>query len=257
MKYVRKIATLIIAFVLLASVAIGVGVVFAVKNVNVTLESYSYESDSEGAQAQISQYKGQILAKLRGSIISFVGESDVEEVMADSGYVLVGFEKVYPCTLNVTVRERRETYVVFDGVKYIVYDDSGEFLRTVYDEVSAYNPVDNAPNVLVTGVTGDEDVQEVVALGNLFGEKFSALRSTVERITLVRNQFSKDSAVFYLRCGISVEIQDFTVGTEEKMDRAYAKFASLSGEKKLCGRIYSFDLGNGAEATYDSGVTSD
>lgn len=41
MKYIRKIAVLFICVVMLASVAIGVGVIFAVRNVNVTMYSLS------------------------------------------------------------------------------------------------------------------------------------------------------------------------------------------------------------------------
>lgn len=251
MKYLRKIATLIISFVLFASIAIGVGVVFAVKNVNVTLQSYTHDSGSEGAKAQIAAYKERILDDLRGTILALVDKEDVEKSIGDANYVLVEFEKIYPCTLNITVRERKETYAVVDNGKYVLYDDAGVCLRTVYDEESAYNPVDNAPNVLVTGVENEEDVSAVAAMGELFGEKFSALRSTVERIALVREQFVGDTMIFYLRCGLSVELRDYTVLTEEKMERAYAVFASLSGEKKLCGRIYCIDYGNGAEATYD------
>lgn len=253
MKYIRKIASLVIIFVLIASVAIGIGVVFAVKNVNVTLQSYAFAESSKEAEEEIAKYKKLILDEIRGTIIGFVSEEAVKEAIDDGNYNVVSMEKVYPCTLNVVLCERKEAYAVQKGAGFTVYDAYGEYLRTAVDEVDACNPIDGAPNVLIKGTDTQEQVRLVALLGNLFEKNFAPLRSTVESITLsiAQSQYAKSKVIYTLRCGLSVEIQDYDVLTEEKLKAAYREFVPLSGEEKLSGKIYCFGSGEGVDATYE------
>lgn len=257
MKYIRKIASLIIIFVLIASIVIGIGVIFAVKNVNITLQSYAYDQDSENAQSEIASYKERILGELRGIIIAFVGEEDVKAAVGDGNYTVVTFEKIFPCTLNVTICERKEAYAVQKGAGYTVYDAYGDYLRTAVDNREACNPIDGAPNVLIRGAETDEEVKLVATLGRLFEKNFAPLRSTVESITLqlAQSQYAKNKIIYTLRCGLCVEVQDYTDFTEEKLKAAYREFEQLSGEAKLSGTIYCFRSGEGVDATYQTSTS--
>ena len=64
MKYFRKIIWFVMAIVLLASVIIGIGIIFAVKNVNISLTNYRYgdwdslsEEERAAAEGEIAFYK--------------------------------------------------------------------------------------------------------------------------------------------------------------------------------------------------------
>lgn len=251
MKYIRKIASLIITVVIIASVAIGVGMIFAVRNVNITLQSYLY--DSKEAENEISEYKSVILGELRGKIIAFVNPEDVENAIEGSKYSLVSFEKLYPCTLNVEICERKEKYVIEDDGRYLIYDDNGAYLRTANTQEEAYNPLDNAPNVVITGAVTGEEIELVADLGELFNDNFAPLRSTVESITFKKSGSQSDSSrvIFNLRCGICIEIQNCEVRASEKISKAYACFTHLSGEEKLSGKIYAVVTNDIVDATYN------
>lgn len=255
MKYIRKIAWLIIIVVFLASLATGVGIVLAVKNVNVTLISYTYDGDSDEAVDEIASYKERFLNEMRGTIISFVDESAAQTVLDGSVYTLVSFEKKFPCTIDITISERREVYCSLEGGKYSVYDEYGGYLRTAADFEGAFNPVDNAPNVIISGAQSDEDIGLVAYIGGLFESNFAPLRSTVESIKLEKSQsqYVKSRIIFYLRCGLTVEVQEYEDLAAEKLAKAYGVFVSLSGEDKLGGIIYSFGSVEGASATYARG----
>ena len=238
MKYVRKIIWLVIAVVFCASVIIGVGIIFAVKNVNILLESFKYsdweqltEGERAEASAEIADFKECILSKYRGTLIGFVDDNEIAACFDGTDFVFESCERDYPCTLNITLKERRETFIISTSQGFEVYDEHGEYLRLNEDSM---NNLDNAPNIYVTGANA-ADMKEIALVSRYFAECFSALRTVVERIevqtTLTRNM------VFYFRCGIKVRIVDYTNLSELKMQQAYAKFVTLSGEEKLSGTI--------------------
>ncbi len=253
MKYLRKIGILIIAVIMVAAVAVGICVVYAVRNVNVTYLSYS---DGENdADSEIRSIKESVLQKVRGRVISSVGEEDVLSCLDDDLY-LESFEKVYPCTVNIIVRQRREVYAVFDGENYSTYDDGGKFMNVSESNVNSF---DGAPNVILEGTQGEDDVKAVAAVCAVFKseENFGSLRSAVEKVTLRKSQSSvssdSDKIIFSLWCGLSIEIQDYGKYTSEKISKAYKHFCNLSSEQKLKGRIYSYADGNGElKVTYDA-----
>ena len=82
MKYIRKIAWLLITVIFLASVIIGFGVVFALINVNVNLQSYTYTDggdtqNNSSAAEETASLKGNLLGRLRGTLIFFIGDEEV------------------------------------------------------------------------------------------------------------------------------------------------------------------------------------
>lgn len=245
MKYIRKITALIIAVVLIAAVSIGIGVIFAVKNVNVTLYSCTCEADSEEATAKISELKTDILSEVRGKIISSVGGENISSAVKDKNYNVVGFEKVYPCTINVTIKERRELfYTVSDagGVYvYDVYDDDGSVMRIAESEAEAVNP-DGVPNLLVESADGVDLLQfsdKVAAVCAAFENTFGPLRSVCEKAVITFGL--DDNFCFQLRCGVKVIVYKFSELTEEKISAAYGCFNALSGGKKISGEIHCYE----------------
>ena len=119
MKHVRKIAIILIAAVMAVAVAISVCVIFSVKNVNVT-----YIGEQTAVTERVAKIKNNVLNKIRGTVISLVKESDIIESVGDEydgKFVAVySCEKVYPCTVNLVVKERIETYAIADAGGYKV-----------------------------------------------------------------------------------------------------------------------------------------
>lgn len=249
MKYISKVVWLVIAVVFIASVIIGIGVIFAVKNVNVSLDSYSFGNweemtDEERGRAEnvINGFESEVLKKFRGKLMGAVSAEALSECFAGSDYVLESFEKDYPCTLNVTLKERRETFAFQTPEGYKVYDEDGGFFRI---KDSLKNNIDGAPNVLVSANSEDK-IKDVAEVSKYFAKSFSALRVMVDKITV--DSTLNDNMQFYLKCGISVRIVDYSNRAEEKIKVAYAKFVSLSGEEKTSGTIIATLNGSFAAA---------
>lgn len=242
MKHLRKIIWLVIAVAFIASIIIGTGVIFSVKNVNVTLKSYSYsewdgmsEEEESKALKDINFIKETVLNKYGGKLISYVDYNELAASFGDTVYILESCEKVYPCTLNVTVKERREVFVISNANgTYSTYDSTGVLMRSGLSASEASNNIDKAPNVFVYGTTSSEQIKSVAEIASIFTEKFSSLRSIVERIDL---QAKAGNMLFRLRCGIVVHVTDFATLPELKIQTVYNKFMSLTGEEKLSGTI--------------------
>lgn len=242
MKHLRKIVWLVIAVAFLASVVIGIGVIFSVKNVNVTLKSYSYsewdkmtEEERNRALAEIEEIKNTVLAQYGGKLIPYVNDEELAQTFNGTVYVLESCEKVYPCTLNITVKERREVFVISNSNgTFSTYDSLGVLMRSGLSEEEASNNIDGASNVFVYGATTNERIEGVANVASIFAERFSSLRSIVQRIQLWNNG---QDIVFTLHCGISVYIADYTVMADSKIQAAYSEFLSLTGEEKLHGTI--------------------
>ena len=229
--------------IFLASLIIGMGVIFSVKNVNVTLNSYSYsewgemtEEEESKVLAEIESVKNAVFEKYGGKLMPYVNEAELAAIFDDTFYIFESCEKVYPCTINLTVKERREVFVISNtNGTYSTYDSSGTLMRRDIGSNEALNNIDKAPNVFINGTTTDEQIKSVASVASIFAEKFSSLRSTVEKIDL---QSKQGNMIFTLRCGISVYIADYEIRTEDKIEAVYNKFLSLTGEEKLSGSIY-------------------
>lgn len=252
MKYLRKIVWLVIAVVFLASVIIGVGVIFSVKNVNVTLNSYTYSAwdemtDDEGSQAraEIENIRSIVIKKYGGKLISYVDNDELAASLSDTVYILEKCEKMYPSTLNITVKERREVFYVMDEAgTFSTYDNLGVLMRSGVKAEDAVNNIDKADNVLITGASTVEQIKNVANVTSIFTDKFSALRSIVKEINLQERQ---GNLIFRLHCGITVQVVSYAELTEAKIQAAYNEFATLNGEKKLNGTIIASVLQESGE----------
>ncbi len=259
MRYLRTITAAIIIFVFVASLAVGIGFIFAVKNVNVTLYSYSYQSEEEGSGA-LSSCKEYLEDRYRGSLIGFVSQGDIEEDLdgALSGeeylcgsYKVVSFEREYPCTINVEIEERRETYVWKSGSLYNVYDDEGHLLRTAASESEALNVVagEASPNTYLY-LEDETFVTAAANLGSSFCEIFrsDSVRSALESVEIVTSNaaMASDDSIFTLRSGLKVEIYDCYEDFDLKAEAAYSLFSTLAGNDKIFGTIYAAEGTDGA-----------
>ena len=249
MKYIRKITVYLISVIILASLVIGCGVIFAVKNINITIMGFS-----GGAEKSIAKVKTKLLSEFRGSVMLFVSEKEVAGAVDDGAYVVLECKKVYPCTLNVTLKERVETYYSENGEGYCVYDDSGIITRTVAEYGDTLNRFDGAPNIKISGAESLEDYKTVASVGLEFKEKFLSLRAVVSEISIrnAKSEYENDRIIFLLKCGLKIEVQDYSSGLKEKISAAYSQFGNLSGAQKLKGTVTSYSLLDGSvRAIYD------
>jgi cell division septal protein FtsQ len=244
MKYIRKVMVMLIVVIIFASTVIGLGIIFSVKNVNVTLLTYSsdYEEGYTTSKEKLSSLKGESLL--------LVDEEKITKALDGNSYSLASYEKVYPCTINVTLKERIETFAVSVGGKYSMYDSDGKFLRQSQTNENIH---DLSPNVLVYGAAV-EQLKEVASVVSIFKGVFNSLRSTVESVTLdyksdVTTAYI-DKVIFKMRCGVQIVIADYANLTQEKIEASYSKFSSLSDGDKLGGTLIGYELDNSDGAVY-------
>ena len=233
MKYIKKIVALVIGIALFAAVIICIGRIFAVRNINVTLVTYDEDSSESYEKAKTT------LKPFKGESIVFISSDDVAEKFKDSNFTVTSCVKKYPCTINVVLKERLEIFAVSVGGQYSMYDDEGKFLRkyTVNENVN-----DGSPNVKISGAAEDE-IGEVARIAAAFKNKFKALRSLVSEITLDTDTSIDDYTerlIFGLRCGLKIQLDNYSEYTEEKIKASYEEFSKLTDKDKLNGVLRSY-----------------
>lgn len=248
MKYIRKAIVIILAAVFIAAVAIGLSVIFAVRNINVFRIDYQTgdSSPSEEFTGALSRIELS-LSEFRGKAIAGVDEQDIAEAVNASGYAeYVSCEKIYPCTINVTVRERVEVFSVLseDGRSYSVLDGDCNYIAS---KSSNENNLDGSPNVLLQSVP-QEDYGIVASLAATLESEFSSVRAFAESITVVPAaiEAEEDALCIKLRCGLTLEIRDYRNGCEEKAKALIGAFKEMPDYLKLSGSMYCMASGTGA-----------
>ena len=229
MKYLRKMFTLIIGIAFFAALIICVGRIFAVKNINVNLITYEEDSSESYKKAKeaLSVYKGESLL--------FLSEGDIVKTIEGSNYVVTSCKKKFPCTINVTIKERLEVFAVSVGEGYSMYDGDGGFLRRCGENMN----IDGTPNVELTGVAV-EQMKPIANIASVFQTYFGGLRSIVKSVKLDSDPEIDgyvDKLIFKLRCGLEIQLNDYSQDYEEKISAAYTKFRTLSDRQKLNGKI--------------------
>lgn len=246
MKYVRKAIALILAAVFIAALAIGLSVIFAVRNVNVFRISYAsgeeqtVSSEFENAVTQIESR----LSSLEGRAIIAVGEDDISSAVAESGYAeFVSYEKIYPCTINITVRERLEVFAVpaEDGSGYNLLDKNCSLITF---SATNSNNLDDSPNVLIDGVP-QADYPIVAAIADEMCARFSSVRAFAESFTVTSDPIEGQSLVIKLRCGVSMEIREYSSKAEEKAAALFEAFTGMPDYLKLGGNMYCLETDGG------------
>ena len=120
-----------------------------------------------------------------------------------------------------------------------MYDDEGKFLRKY---TANENVNDGSPNVKISGAAEDE-IGEVARIAAAFKNKFKALRSLVSEITLDTDTSIDDYTerlIFGLRCGLKIQLDNYSEYTEEKIKASYEEFSKLTDKDKLNGVLRSY-----------------
>ena len=227
---------LLIGIAFFAALIICVGRIFAVKNINVTMITYEPDSSESYNKAKDA------LSVFKGESILFLSEKEISETVVGSNYTVTACEKKFPCTINVTVKERLEIFAVSVGGLYSMYDGDGKFLRSSLENI---NETDGTPNVELTGLTIDK-VQTVATIAEEFKTVFGGLRSIVKSINLDSRpdiEGYSDKLTFNLRCGLVIQLDEYHVDYGEKITATYKKFCELSDRQKLGGKIRGYRIG--------------
>ncbi len=245
MKYIRKAIIIVLAAVFVAAVAIGMSVIFAVRNVNVFTVAYDRDGNvSAEFAAAVAKIEGE-LSSLRGRIMSGIDEETVASLSEDGYAEFVSCEKVLPCTINVTVRERTEVFAVSsEEGGYDVLDGGLGFMA---NKPFNSNNLDGSPNVLLENVP-EESYPLIAQTAELMKEKVSSVRAFAESISVAPSELSGrgDSLLIKLRCGLTLEIREYASSAAEKAEALFDAFGAMPDSLKLGGTMYCLASEDGA-----------
>lgn len=232
MKYIRKFTALILSVIFLVALVISAGVLLSVRNVNVRLLSYTGVCDDRYGEVK------EKFSRLKGTSLLFLDGDEVSALIDGDGEIaFVGYEKVFPCTVNITVKERVEclAYEAADG--YDFYDDRGVLMRKGSENV---NPIDSCPDVLVLADDA-VTVGEVATMCSYFLEIFASFRSTVQSVTV---SSESRTLVYTLYRGLRIEIEDYATFPREKTVGAYKAYEALNESQSVRGTLRVSCAGN-------------
>lgn len=232
MNYIRKITALILSVIFCVALIISMSVMFALKNVNVEFIS------SSGDYVEAYQNTKDNLNRLKGTNLLWITQDDIFENIEGGGYISVSsFKKVFPCTLNIVLKERVECFAVASESGYNIFDSEGNLIDKKRKE--NINVSDGSPNVLVKAESND--MKSVALLSSYVKEYFSGLRNVVKYVSLDKSPIpNTDTVTFELYCGVKLMIVDFENLTKEKVEAAFLEFRTLTDSQKLSGTIRAF-----------------
>lgn len=230
MKYIRKVMAAGLVIVFLIALVIGTGVMLSVRNVNV---SYI---ESSGTHREDYENTRQNLNKLKGSGLLFISKADIyNKVSSDEALAVVSYEKKFPCTIDIVLRERVECFALKKESGYDVYDEQGVFLRSKADsEDIPLNPVDGCPDILLKAV--ESQAENIAELMGYFKTEFGSLRRLVESVSAER-YLELSLLTITLRSGMKISVSEWTVQTEAKIKKAYETYSSLTENQRVGGTI--------------------
>jgi cell division septal protein FtsQ len=234
MKYIRKILILLLVVLFFVALLICLGMVYSVKNVNITYEKYSDNANREYqlVESTLNGYKGRnILAVSEEEVTEMVNGNDVA---GGSLLRLVSFEKVMPCTLNIVVKERVESFAYQNGESFTIYDEDGIVLTE--GSSNRLNKLDGSPDVLISGDVPEAEKSAQICAD--ISKSFGSLRALISEIVFEQSDiYTNNTMTIKLYSGLSVVLFDWTGGTAEKIALAAEKYGELSDSQKLSGTI--------------------
>ena len=247
MKYVRKVTALVLSIIFCAAIVIGIGIIYSVKNVNVEFIDYTGKYTEEFENTKNN------LKKLKGSGMLFISAGDVSGKISDKGVLAIeSYERVYPCTVNVVVKERVECFIIksFDVIS--VYDEDGALMRTDKADGGVYlNPSDNSPDITVNTESvavklSAKNLKSVASLCMAVKQSFGSLRKLVDNVTVY---VSVDTANIKLRSGLSIAVSGWENNAEGKIAAVYEIYKNLSDKQRTGGIISVRDGSAGTQPT--------
>lgn len=225
MTYVRKVMAAGLAIIFCIAIVIGTGIILSVRNVNVSYIDYSGNYSKEFS-ANVESFK-----KIKGSGLLFVDDEDVYAKLVHGDVIAVeSYEKVFPCTINVVLKERVESFAVRTASGYSIYDEDGKHMRSTTDISSVpHSLADGCPDVEVIAEEGK--IGGIATLCRQFEDKFGSFRRLVERVTI--RKFGYEIASINLRGGTEITVTDWENSSQEKIAKAYEKYCALSDAERL------------------------
>ncbi|MCM1437939.1 MAG: hypothetical protein NC131_01835 [Roseburia sp.] len=241
MKHVRKVMAIGLAIVFIIALVIGAGVMLSVRNVNVSFIEYSGNYSDEYKEARKN------LDSLKGSGLLFIGDGDVYGKVGDNEiFAVERYEKKFPCTINIVVRERIETFTYKSGNGYSVYDERGRLIRGD-EESEPVNRLDGCPNVLIE--SGADEIEDIAVLCGYFKDVFfkedepKALRRLVKKI---RTEERLGCVDIIFNSGLTVTLFGWKTSGEQKIKKAYEEYGKLDEYGRLNGMITVIDRKGGS-----------
>lgn len=253
MRHTRRITAIGLFLIFCIALVIGAGIILSVRNVNVSIISYSESTWEEEYEKTRSN-----LSSLKGSGLLFIDDDDILSKVSDTEVLSVeSVEKVFPCTVNVVLRERQETFASFATSGYTVYDEKGEVIKTsVISSSVPLSSADDSPVVLVEAKSESAVTSHIAGVASLcsyFKEEFGSLRRMVESVSVVES-FENAIYVINLRSGLSIYFgAEYSDVFADGMKAVYGTYSTLSSTQKLSGRItVSVNSSNTPSAVYSN-----
>lgn len=230
MKYLRKVMAAGLVIVFLIALVIGTGVMLSVRNVNVSF------IESSGNCREEYETTRRNLNNLKGSGLLFVNKEDIySKVSSIEALSVVSYEKKFPCTIDIVIRERVECFAIKKEGGYDVYDEKGVYLRSGADSGEIpLNAVDGCPDILLNAV--ESQTEKIATLMGYFKNEFGSLRRLVESVSTERYL---ELSIFSitLRSGLKISLSEWGVQPEAKIKKAYEVYTSLSESQRVSGTI--------------------
>ena len=245
--YIRKIISIVLVLVFCAAVIIGACVILSVKNVNIEYIYYSSSDDEVPHSAQEFETASDNLNALKGQNMLFLSDEEITSCVYGNMVYIESFEKIFPCTINVVLRERREQYAKLNSSDlYDIYDTEGKYIETRSQNI---NPADNSPDVLLN--VDDQAFEAAVEMCSYFKDCFGSLRNLVQSVTSLYDPvLDTANLTFRLYSGLTIVIYDYDEYAEEKMNEVYDEYERLSESQKLRGSIYAVSINDDADGDY-------
>ncbi|MCD8200951.1 MAG: hypothetical protein LUD47_02670 [Clostridia bacterium] len=261
-KFLRRSVMVICVLVFLVVCVIVTGFMTVVKNVNVSYlyvpiadavsESYGEESaeydesdaDADEDSTSVSslftvefEKTAENLESLKKSNLIFLREKKIEDcVSAPARIKVASYTKKYPCSLDVVLEERVETFVSFDREKnlFTIYDSYGDVMESTPNTTpnEPFLGIDGSPDIEITSGLSESDMACLVEALDAFEEYFSSARRLISYMDV-----SDGDLCVELRSGLELVISDCGELLTKKMESAYAVYAGLDDWQKTSGRI--------------------
>lgn len=241
--YIRKIASIVLTLIFCIAVIVGAGVILSIRNVNVEYLYFSSRGDEEYGRSH------EKLDSLKGRNLMFLDEEDIYGCVSGEVISVESYEKIFPCTLNVVLKERLEQYVrPTSSGGYDVYDSQGGYMGTRQENI---NPADSSPNVLIS--VDDEVFDSVISACGAFKQNFGTIRNLISRVTAGYDKVTgMSNLTFEFYSGMKLVVVNYEELASEKISAASDCYNSLSHDEKLHGSIYAGSSGGGQSGVYAS-----
>lgn len=243
--YIRKVVSIVLVLIFCVAVIAGASTILSVRNINIEYVYYSSEEGGESFAYEEYVVACDNLNSLKGKNLIFLDDSDITDCIGGNIVYLESFEKVFPCTINVVLKEKLEQYSRPNASGgYDIYDSNGEFIETRDENI---NPVDSSPNVLID-VDDDQVFSIAVEICTYFKEQFGSLRNLVKTVTASYDSvLDTTHIILTLYSGLTIDISDYEEYAEEKISKVYEVYSQLQDNLKLRGSIFAVSLNEGVD----------